>query len=415
MKSVCRIPKVAMFCFAVLSAPVARSEAVNEPRVPNLAERMNCSAKLQRIPVLLDMLKASPDVRVLPYLSPDLKHEWIPGMLATDPQFQRVEEIVTDASMLMQRRGWSPTFLKERLDVAKKFSSNSTYLQIKLKNLLRPEDRAAGKSESSWGTIGITDAGYNALLPMEETHGWRLPRDYTIELRTYSMHPDSPNEVFTAIMGNLGMRLAQIARLRPDFWNKKVLYTYGDQVSVRMYQRMGFEIETDPTLAPVLHDGTLWTVLKISPAELLVNFRRMQTLYLLSPRPGSFSIKMPDGKFYESASDRPVGFFGNQIISLRLKTSYEIFPGHWVLPESEINWFSGGHEISDIGGFTEDVEVSQGLWAARKSLVSWYKSGLLMHVRELARPYVALSGIVYPAKSEINFAPTGEVINFLPK
>lgn len=305
-------------------------------------------------------------------IKPAFKLTHVARMPSGSEEFSKVEKIINYANKRFQIRGWSQNFLKERLKLAKQFSDRSDYLYVtdpKAPNTLI-------------GSIGLTvSSSIDELLPMELSHGWKLPRPGNgpvIELRTFAMDkvPGNPDGVFPGIFAwTLNEVNKELAEMPPSLMREKILYTYGDKVSVHLYGKMGFEVASD--IPSVVHEGTEWKVLTISPERLAENYRRFSAkgvrIYSQSPKSELQVIwangeKIPVTNVYFGMN----GPFSN----FQLGKDLEIWKGAKVKAGEYIQFHEDTGTLQGIGaGFENDVEVAPGLIAKAHTSVAWTKDG----------------------------------------
>jgi hypothetical protein len=336
------------------------------------------------------VLPESGAIRLEPYDPRDYRIHRFDGVLPGQPTWAEVEKIIRAANKRFEIRGWSGDFLGERLEVARKHARRSEYVY-----LTPPE------SDEIRATLGISWASYSRgrareLLPMESTHGWRLPRlgkggsGVILEARTYSMSAEHHLEVFPNILSEMARMVEKQVRGYPGLMGEPILYTYGDDTSVRMYRLLGFE-EVDATVAaPVDHAGTRWHVLRTSPRELLERNRlRLQTPYVLRQegRPAQLLKASGAPQGLKIDGERVVYHRKNQIAVVQLVEPGEVAPGLWAEKGAYVSWGEDGL-IEKVSVLHKEAEVAPGIWAAPGSMVDWHEGGALGSVDRLSRPAV---------------------------
>ena len=207
---------------------------------------------------------------------PSMKAIYFAGIcekVSPSTSFTVVDSIVRFANKAFERRGWNAQFMEERLKIARRYSVRSEYTVTR-----------EGKDLEITGSVGITHAEYRAGveqvqdLPMEFTHHWALERPLDskgagaiIEARTYAiLESESITDPYSALWEGMNESVSAITKRYPELADREIVYTYGDETSIRMYRRLGFRVSEK--YDPVVHDGVEWRVLVISPNELLRNF-----------------------------------------------------------------------------------------------------------------------------------------------
>lgn len=214
-------------------------------------------------------------------------------------------EIIRFANESFLRRGWSEEFLKEREKVAIEFSKRSKYLRNEswVATEDPPINRDLWKGTRLEGSIGITTAigtrkdfarleelskrenltpedllpEKDKLIPQELTLRKPVTRYYDskgksciAELRAYSKNPESEELILKTLRADLVALTFHVLQNCPELYEKPIIYTYGDEVSVRMYRKLGFKIQEHltPLNGPIDHDQAKWWILAATPKDL---------------------------------------------------------------------------------------------------------------------------------------------------
>ena len=332
------------------------------------------------------------------------------SMMDAEWRLQEIEKIISFANKQFERREWSKEFLEERLRIAKKYASQSSYLYTQDAFLY---------SKGITGSIGLTSAEYSAenlsseIVTMEETHGWKLKRPLSsngkgkiIEMRTYGMDPEAKKEPYRILWTGVHRMIRDELKLYPDLWDKDVIFTYGDEISIRMYRPMGFELADEKLYPPVTHDGTTWKVLVSSPKKMLENF-----LSKVDYKVWIGGFKNPVA-FYTTATEKFVADFNRPIymygvknpMSFTLYYNDEVAPGINVYAGSKIGFFPSG-KVRAVQQVEGETEVLPGIFAKDGSAVRFYENGKIHRVMNVARDYTVTkgSGIQLAQNPDIRF------------
>ncbi|MGZ6442333.1 MAG: hypothetical protein ACXWRU_19910 [Pseudobdellovibrionaceae bacterium] len=310
-----------------------------------------------------------------------------------------MRKIISFSNQQFLRRGWSEEFIEERYKIAEHFKERSRYIAIS-----SPE-----QPDTYLGTVGFTWAkttpSQREKLPMEMSHGWNLPRpkghkneNVLIELRTYAMDPEAnAREVFTLLFAKLINSLNDFLASRPDLMDEEILYTYGDEISLRMYRRLGFQ--ENEQLPKVFHLENEWRVLSISPRKFLENIQKLTANIFIS-NDSTISLFLEDLK---------VNFNGVQGVSVNAKNNsvHGVSAGPLKL--------KSGMEFSDLANLyfqnekpkylqslKNDFRISEELTIPAGSSINFTDKGELDDVEHLGRS-IQFYGMNIPQGSQIYF------------
>ena len=318
--------------------------------------------------------------------------------------FDLVAEVVTFASRHMERRGWSASFLEERLRIARKFAPTSEYVSVW-------EKFADGRAGDLIGTVGLTLADPERvaeglhLLPMEDSHGWRIDEPFKIELRTYAMDLDRDPDVFAQVFAGLATRLERLLANHPEALSRECFFTYGDATSERLYSLMGFVV--DESYPAVEHEGTTWKVLKISPERFLENYRRVNKFYSVKVNSSVFAVEIPGGPAALASGAAGVTFRKGILRSLTFAAPYELKPGFEVSVGGQMS-FHENRTIAVVSGLNRPIQVATGVFT--QAGAGWTESGTLSFAAAITEPYrVPGTRVTADIGSSISWSPEARV------
>ncbi len=314
-------------------------------------------------------------------------------------------------------RGWQKQFSQERIALAEKYATQSEYVYTVSTPLFRQEGIRQGEIT---GTLGVTIARYgnglpdgspNELLTMEESHQWSLERPRLadgklgkiFEMRTYSMHPDVGSEPFGLLWAGMNEILQRELKESPELAKLKVVFTYGDEKSFKMYRKMGFKLADPARYPPVNHLGQLWHAYVASPEEMLQNYISRIRKYEVSTGLPSVTVETAGGRTFVAKGDkiRMAGKFATQFT---LAKPTEFLPGLWLKESARILTEDEAGQTFQLDGVESDP------LAAENSLVETME---LNH-----KPFVAYYSAI---KKEVILhewagvkAATGSALGVLP-
>lgn len=366
-------------------------------------------------------------------------------MHSDDPQFAGVRRLIEISSQAMStRRGWSEDFMQDRLRIAERYSQRSWYFSPMLEAGKQPfhfpetpeaptvkwtelhKDASAGEAQS-FGTIGLTVAREGERLPMEDMkddidgHQWKIGEvggrpPVLFEARAFSTADGANNFSFPNLLSPVNNQMLAELRDHPELWDQAVSYSYGDEVSLRLYPpKWKYEILEEKDGFPPIRRGKkwneaeqrweplIWKAIRISPRRWFENRHRFSRSYWVRPwyadklgrweYPDPFRLITPnEGELWIQSLPGLRFTRGHQLSDAWIDARAEVRPGIWAERFSHLTWpEEGGLMITAIGGGVSgkepgsDCEVAPGVWAkARTDLWIW-KSGAIRKIT-LARP-----------------------------
>lgn len=290
-----------------------------------------------------------------------------------------IERIISFADKQFERRGWSSEFLVERIKLARDFPK-SEYFYTK-------------KGEEVVGVLAATYAEYGPgraaaeRLPMESSLHLHLDdlqrptqsngRGLITEMRTYAIDGQHPRETRSTLALGALQSVVKKYESYPELLNEHVIYTYGDEISLRLYGQMGFENLTQKWgKKPISHAGSQWWILGITPNKMRSLIEIEQSQFGHFAKSGGEILALPN--------NRTVQFLGHfdQIIENGVKI------------------------VQRVRYVKSETEIQDGLWVAPGSDLLFDSQGRLKSVSKLARPYVIPgTTVVAGAGKSISFYP----------
>ncbi|MGZ6470891.1 MAG: hypothetical protein ACXWRZ_07015 [Bdellovibrio sp.] len=286
-----------------------------------------------------------------------------------------VGQIIGFADKHFSRRGWSPDFISERIELAESFPNSEYYY--------------TEKNGAITGTLAVTFAEYTKAgftgqgLPMQKSLNSKelaMPLDSSgkgliSELRTYAMDHDFHRETKTALFFAALSSVLRKYQKYAELLDQPVIYTYGDEISLKLYGQMGFENMTEKWgQSAVEHAGSKWWTLAITPNKLK---------YLIDKEAHQFGH-----------------FAANENETVILPNGKKVQVQSYI--KKELN--KGRLTPVSLRYLAEDTEIETNLWAAKSSNLEYTASGQLLSVSKLAKPYkVPELGIVADIGSSIEF------------
>lgn len=151
------------------------------------------------------------------------------------------------------RRAWSGDFKEGLIKDNFKYSASSIYITVR---------ESVGLADKIIGNLKLVlaDANKGELLPVEKKLGMTLPDNagLKVEPSNFAIEKEFSLPVFSEILVQF-VRYAKTVASRPDHQkNKNVFYTYADEISLRLYEPMGFK---KMSAEPILYEGTKWWIL----------------------------------------------------------------------------------------------------------------------------------------------------------
>ncbi|MGZ3746206.1 MAG: hypothetical protein ACXWRE_02650 [Pseudobdellovibrionaceae bacterium] len=286
-----------------------------------------------------------------------------------------VGQIIGFADKHFARRGWSSDFINERIELVKDFPNSEYYY--------------TEKNGAMTGTLAVTYAEYTKEgftaqgLPMQKSLNsseLAMPLDSSgrgmiSELRTYAMDHEIHRETRTALFFAALSSVLRRYQKYPELLDQPVIYTYGDEVSLKLYGQMGFKNMTEVwSHSPIDHAGSKWWTLAITPNKLKELIDREEHRFGHFAANENESVLLPNGKKV-------------QVMSFINK---------------EMN--NGQLSPVSLRYLSADVEIADSLWAAKGSDLAYTAAGQLLSVSKLAKPYrIPNLGIVADVDSSIEF------------
>lgn len=281
-------------------------------------------------------------------------------MLGSGPSSSSVtvENIIGFADKEFTRRGWSEEFMAERIRLARDFP-NSEYFYTK-------------QNGEIVGVIAASYAEYSGefssrdRLPMEAS--LHLPplrrpvdsqgRGLITEMRTYAIQGQHPRDIrSTLALGALSW-VVEKYKPYPELIDQPVIYTYGDETSLRLYGSMGFtNLSEEWGLSPIVHAGSQWWILGTTPRQIQSLIRAEVERFSRFAKGGTETATLPNGRKARFGGDL------NQSIEDGKKT------------------------IETLAFLAEETEIDEGLWAARNAILTYSPEGRLESVSQISRPY----------------------------
>lgn len=335
----------------------------------------------------------------------------------SDPAaWPEVEKVVRFANHQFERRNWSESFREGRVKIAKEFLPQSEYAYT--------TDRLSGEITASIGmTVAKKDAG--EILTMEKSHHWEIkpaekkgPCSKVIELRTYgidhSSGPDlDPHTSYAFLWKETNRMLQNEMKGCPELLKKGIIYTYGDETSIRMYGKMGFEVADPAVFPPVLDGDTRWQVLIATPEAVLRSFLdRMQVDRSITPDTELVRIRGSGGKEF---IDKGMIHVNHQNeVNFQLAEESEVLPGIWARATTRVSLAKDGSPLS-IYETSRPSKPIKGLFVDRGAYMSFYPNGTISAASRLAKPYsVPGSKIILKKGGSIHFNPDGHFYTGFP-
>ena len=287
-----------------------------------------------------------------------------------------VSEIIAFADKHFERRGWSSEFLAERLTLAEHFPDSEYYYT-----------QTDGKIT---GSLAVTYAEFSPELLMQfQIPG--LPMEISLqirplsrpvgrngeslltELRTYAInrefHKSVKSSLFFAALSSV---VRKYKNNYSELMDKPVIFTYGDEVSLKLYGSMGFENLTEKwNEQPVNHAGSQWWIMGITPNQLQKLLEKEYNLFSKRSANGHNTVLLPDGR--------------------EIQVTVEVGQ-------------------NDLRFISEKTEVAENIWAAEGSDIIFSKTNHLLEVSRLAFNYHdPHSGVTAAEGSQLRFFPNGKV------
>jgi hypothetical protein len=327
-----------------------------------------------------------------------------------DPRYEWIEEVMEVSGAAMEeRRGWVD-FRTSRKKIGKEYAPRSRYV------VAYEYDSRYQSDFPILGTIGLTTAQGGEILPMEEMSPlWKLKRPKNgplIEARSYEIEHGSHKTVFPSLLSGLQTSVADILRDHPELWDEKIIYSYGDEISCRLYRNQwGFEI-VDEQEFPAVARGQVrdkktgelkpivWRVMRISPRQWFENRTRFKINYAIANSRGPLRLKTRRyGEFSVEGADG-IDVRNHQIFMFRLAARKKL-GSFWAKPGASI-YLEGGEivHVSAAEGESpgSDAEASPGLWT-RDDIGFW--PGMRVKHLTLSRPYADPTLAVQPLAGEM--------------
>lgn len=291
-----------------------------------------------------------------------------------------LKKVIDYSNQQFLRRGWSKKFLDERWRLAVDYAKQSRFYYTE-------------QNEAITGTLGVTSAVAEQKLPME-TYGWKLDRPKTkagktliIEMRTYSMDPDAKRAPYKILWTKMNNAIQTDFRHYPELWDQDVVFTYGDDVSVKMYTAMGFVKANPKKYPPVPYYNEVdkkwkqWEVLVSSPKKMLAEFLAKMKLDESSHlifhgyRSPVIFVNQHGQKL---VADPICGIHFYGLISPRflcLNERVELLPGMWIERAARVWFYPSGH-VKGIFLRDQSLEIA-GITIRKDSYVGFHLNGKL--------------------------------------
>lgn len=296
---------------------------------------------------------------------------------STTPAPLTVERIIGFADKQFERRGWSSEFLAERIKLAEKFPK-SEYFYTK------QGDTVVGAIAATYAEYG-GEQHHSERLPMEDSlHLTDLERPtdsagrgLITEMRTYAIDGANPRDIRATLAFGALTSVLEKYRSYPELWNEPVIYTYGDEISLRLYGQMSFvNLSKQWQKAPVSHAGTQWWILGITPNKLKTLIDAEESRFGHFAKDGGETAQLPNG--------RAVKFLSHFTQKIE----------------------NGKMTLQIVRSLAVETEIDEGLWAAPGSDLIFDTEGHLLTVTKISRPYrVPGTDLIAAADHKIEFYP----------
>jgi len=288
-----------------------------------------------------------------------------------------LEEVMEFVNQHFRRRGWTEEMLKERFPLAAKFAHLSNYVYLRSKKTGPSFGKIVGVIGVSWAEYTREKKGYP--LPGEDSLHTRWPRPDTslgngtiFEMRSWAIDnelltPEERRMAFTQLFINMWptieKRVSKYADIHLQQYDQPIIYTYGDETSLRLYGPMGFKVVGEPAE----HAGTKWWTLAITPRELEQLVRRTTDIRFMNGLGQAIEMNFSGNKV---AVER----FGDVLIPRKgpyLTDDKEVLPGIWGKKGTYLEWADeSAGKLSTIT-LAMPYEVLPGVIADEGSLVIW--------------------------------------------
>jgi hypothetical protein len=202
--------------------------------------------------------------------------------------------------------------------------------------------------------------------------------------------------------------LQEVLKRYPELMKQPIIYTYGDDVSLRMYGPRGF-VEADQKLYPPIQDGkTKWRLLVATPADMLASF--------LGKKPGTrfwgtgtgpIRIRLKDGRSLIADASQWVQIEDGKPVSFVLDRRQEVAKDVWaekgtlITLDLELN-------LKRVGDLEFDLKLEPNLIAEAGLDMAFHSNGEVAMIRSIKKNYpTQVKGRRYVARAgtEIVFAP----------
>ncbi len=351
------------------------------------------------------------------------------------PEFKQLEKIIQLSGRDMHdRRGWSQAFNQSRLQAAEKTDGNLDLIQ------LQSIDSAADPR----GSIGISVARKNGSTPEQrkmpmhdKSEKWSESLNKAlnenailIEPHTFWINDENAagsDRIFFAqfLRRWLFNSVHTLVNEHPELLDKEIIYTYGDDISLRMYgrngeEKLGFIELTEKEGFPKINfKGTEWTAIRTTPRRLLSSFSQFTMDYTLHSRDGKpFPVRLPDGRVLSADGNAGATFTGKKNLRIvKLAERFEVMPGIWARHGAYVTFHQGRIiEVSSVEGASQDLDaqIVPGLTARPGAEVTWTVSGDVKWISNLSKP-IDVKALeekdLYPDLLKANRAPSYQYRN----
>jgi len=290
--------------------------------------------------------------------------------VATKSDGARGPEVARISGERYSRRPWSNGFVDSRVKIAVDYADRSFYYEIASDQSHERSDTTIGVTYSSFTQADFEARSVTAilqkppeqltaedrrfLLPQEESLGVAVTRYYDksgrgiiLEFRSNSKEKGSP-KLFGDQMLVEEIRMAfEIVKDYPDLYDQPIIYTYGDEVSLKMYHALGFEVQTHitPLDQPIEKDGTKWWVIAVTPKRFEANLFKIRYGIFGHNIDGvnqPFPLHLVDGRIVTAAAHTNISFDRDgHVTELTLDHDAEVAPDVWASAGSRVHWLDG--------------------------------------------------------------------------
>jgi hypothetical protein len=324
-----------------------------------------------------------------------------------------IGRIISFADKQFERRGWSKEFLAERIALAENFP-NSEYFYTK-------------NGAEIVGTIAATYAEYgrgsssSERLPMEDSlslSNLRRPKDsqnrgLITEMRTYAIDGKFPRDIRSALSFVALRSVLEKYKNYPELADQPVIYTYGDETSIRLYQPMGFvNLSEQWNELPVDHAGTKWWILGITPNKLNALINREADRFGHFAKNERENVLLPNGrtvKIRSHVSYRIENATKTAVIVRYLAEEAEVAQGLWAAPGADLTYDNEGH-LARVSKTSRVYRVpgTEILAAAGQPIEFFTQNGRPRVIEQIEKAFEILPGVWVRAGERVEWLHDGE-------